>query len=55
MDYKGLYGDLAAMERRALSSAKRIYVSRDEKLAQALDDFLWELQTFMGVVALRQW
>lgn len=55
MDYEGLYHDLASMERRALSNAKEIYASRNDQLAEALDDFLWELQTFMGVVAMRKW
>jgi hypothetical protein len=55
MDYIGLYHDLANMERRALSSAKPIYVSGNERLARELDEFLRELQTFMGVVVLRRW
>lgn len=55
MDYRGLYHDLAEMERRALNASFKSDFAGNTERAQQLDDFIWELQTFMGVVVIRQW
>lgn len=55
MDYRGLYHDLAGMERRALAAVKECEFAGNSQQAERWDDFIWELQTFMGVIVLRQW
>lgn len=55
MDYRGLYHDLADMERRALIAVKECEIAGNHRQAVLWDDFIWELQTFMGVIVLQRW